>query len=85
VLGSDHPGTLGARNNLANAYRAMGRAAEAIALHEQVLAVRQRVLGPEHPDTMQSENNLARAHEDAASARLSTVGVVRVPPKAPSS
>src|SRR5205823_13119443 len=61
VLGPDHPSTLGSRNNLANAYRAAGRAEKAVALHEQVLAARQRLLGPDHPDTAQSQNNLARA------------------------
>jgi tetratricopeptide repeat protein len=58
--------------------RAAGRAEEAVALHEQVLAVRQRVLGPEHPDTVQSQNNLARAYVDAASGRL-TGRAARVP------
>jgi Tetratricopeptide repeat len=42
-----------------------------VTLHEQVLAVRQRVLGPEHPDTVQSQNNLARVYGDTASSRLS--------------
>jgi Tetratricopeptide repeat len=55
------PVPLGPRTNLANAYWAAGRAEEAVALDEQVLAVRQRVLGPGHPDTVQSQNNLASA------------------------
>ena len=38
VLGPDHPLTLASRNNLAGAYRAAGRAAEAIPLCEQTLA-----------------------------------------------
>jgi len=37
VLGPDHARTLGSRNNLAEAYREAGRAAEAIPLHEQTL------------------------------------------------
>ena len=35
VLGADHPDTLAARANLATAYRAAARTAEAITLHEQ--------------------------------------------------
>ncbi len=38
VLGPDHPDTLNSRNNLAAAYVAAGRAAEAIELHQQTLA-----------------------------------------------
>src|SRR5262249_54697906 len=33
LLGTDHPNTLGSRGNLAAAYQAAGRTAEAIALH----------------------------------------------------
>ena len=40
---------------------AAGRAAEAIPLHEQTLADRERVLGPDHPDTLTSRDNLAVA------------------------
>jgi tetratricopeptide (TPR) repeat protein len=65
VLGPDHPDTLAARNNLANAYRAVGRLDEAISLHEQNLADRERVLGPDHPDTLQSRHSLAVAYQDA--------------------
>jgi tetratricopeptide (TPR) repeat protein len=59
VLGPDHPDTLQTRNNLADAYRAVGRTNEAITLDEQVLAARERTLGPDHPGTLQSRNNLA--------------------------
>ena len=65
VLGADHPDTLGTRNDLANAYQAAGRTAEAIALHEQNLAVRERVLGADHPDTLGTRNNLANAYREA--------------------
>ena len=37
------------RNNLAEAYRDAGRAAEAIPLHERTLADRERVLGRTTP------------------------------------
>jgi hypothetical protein len=51
LLGPTHPGTLTSRNNLAFAYRAAGRLAEAIPLSERTLADREQVLGEAHPDT----------------------------------
>ena len=45
--------------------RAVGRGAEAIRLHEETLADRERVLGPDHPDTLKSRNNLASAYQEA--------------------
>ena len=68
MLGPDHPRTLTSRNNLAESYLAAGRAAEAIPLFEQTLAVRKRVLGPDHPDTLTSRNNLAAAYVEAGRA-----------------
>ena len=68
VLRPDHPDTLTSRNNLANAYRAAGRAGEAIPLHEQTLAALERVLGPDHPDTLTSRNNLADTYLAAGRA-----------------
>jgi len=68
VLRPDHPGTLTSRNNLAAAYRAAGRAAEAIPLHEQALAALERVLGPGHPYTLTSRDNLAAAYREAGRA-----------------
>jgi Tetratricopeptide repeat/Domain of unknown function (DUF4062) len=65
VQGSDHPGTLISRNNLASAYQVAGRTAEAITLHEQNLADRERVRGPDHPDTLISRHNLASAYRAA--------------------
>jgi tetratricopeptide (TPR) repeat protein len=65
VLGPDHPYTLTLRSNLAAAYQAAGRLAEAIPLFEQVLAGRERVLGPDDPDTLTSRSNLAVAYADA--------------------
>ena len=65
TLGPDHPRTLAARNNLANAYQSAGRLDEAIDLHEQVLADRERVLGPDHPHTLTSRSNLAIAYRSA--------------------
>jgi tetratricopeptide (TPR) repeat protein len=65
ALGPDHPGTLNSRNSLAAAYRAAGRADDAIQLFRQTLVSRVRLLGPEHPDTQISQNNLATAYHDA--------------------
>jgi hypothetical protein len=56
---------MNSRNNLANAYQDTGRADEAIALHEQTLAGRERFLGPDHPGTVDSRNNLANAYRVA--------------------
>jgi hypothetical protein len=43
----------------------VGRAAEAIPLHERTLADYERILGPDHPSTLTSRNNLAAAYRDA--------------------
>ena len=56
---------LASQDNLAGAYRAAGRTAEAIALHEQNLADTERVLGPDHPGTLQSRDNLALSYHVA--------------------
>jgi tetratricopeptide (TPR) repeat protein len=65
VLGPDHPGTLGSRNNLALAYESAGDLGRAVPLFEQTLADSERVLGPDHPGTLSSRNNLALAYESA--------------------
>ncbi|GGP82258.1 tetratricopeptide repeat protein [Streptomyces melanogenes] len=64
VLGDDHPKTLAASSNLANAYRSVGDLGRAIRLHEQSLADSVRVLGDDHPDTLNSRNNLAGAYQE---------------------
>jgi hypothetical protein len=61
VLGAEHPETLDARNNFANALHFQGKHAEAEAEHRTILEIRQRVLGTEHSDTLSSRNNLALA------------------------
>jgi tetratricopeptide (TPR) repeat protein len=63
VSGPDHPDTLLARHNLANAYLAAGRTAEAVALHKSTLALRRAKLGDNHPATLASRNGLASAFE----------------------
>ena len=63
VLGPDHPDMLTVRNNLAVAYRSVGRFGEAIELFEQVLDERERVWGADHPDMLTVRNNLAGAYK----------------------
>ncbi|MVU75868.1 tetratricopeptide repeat protein [Nocardia sp. ET3-3] len=62
TAGTDHPRTLTSRNNLALAYRSVGRFTEAIPLYERTLADRERILGINHLDTLSSRNNLADAY-----------------------
>ena len=65
ILGPDHPETLRARHNLANAYQAAGRLHDAITLHKQNLKDSTHILGPHHPRTLTSRNNLANVHQAA--------------------
>ena len=62
VFGSDHLGTLVARNNLAGSYYLAGRLDEAIALYKQLLIDAGRVLGKDHPEILSTRNNLAAAY-----------------------
>jgi hypothetical protein len=59
LLGADDPDTIVACSNLAYAYQAAGRTAEAIILCERTLADRERLLGADHLDTLISRSNLA--------------------------
>ena len=63
VLGPDHPDTLTVRNNLAIAYKSVGRFGEAIDAWEELLPDCQRVLGADHPDTLSVRNNLALVYD----------------------
>jgi tetratricopeptide (TPR) repeat protein len=63
--GPTHITRLRSRNNLAMAYRAAGRTAEAIPLLERTLAGCERVRGTDHPDTLTLRNNLAMAYRAA--------------------
>ncbi|SUE28942.1 Uncharacterized protein containing caspase domain [Nocardia farcinica] len=62
VLGPDHPDTLAARNNLADAYHSVGRVPETIPLYERILVDSERILGLDHPDTVAACANLATAY-----------------------
>ncbi|MGY5051140.1 tetratricopeptide repeat protein, partial [Streptomyces sp. 900105755] len=65
IHGPDHPDTLTARSNLANAYGDAGRVQEALDLRERVLADYERILGDDHPATLSARNNLANSYGDA--------------------
>ena len=64
-FGGGREPTFTAAANLANAYRQSGRAVEAIAFDEAVLADRERLLGPDHPNTLNSRHNLANSYWQA--------------------
>ncbi|MBN1855191.1 MAG: serine/threonine protein kinase [Pirellulales bacterium] len=61
-LGLDHPDSLTAMNNLANAYHDVGTLDRAVFIHEETLKRRKEKIGPDHPDTLSSMNNLALAY-----------------------
>lgn len=61
-LGSVHPDTFGALENLATVYRHQSRYKEAEAYFERVLASREKEPGPEHLDTLQTVHYLAEIY-----------------------
>jgi len=67
-LGPDHPHTLLSMYNLAHSYSAAGRAAEALKLREETLALQKQKLGPDHPHTLLSMYNLAHSYSAAGRA-----------------
>ncbi|CAL9594039.1 hypothetical protein SUDANB121_05315 [Nocardiopsis dassonvillei] len=64
-LGTEHPDTITARNNLATKYAQMGRRQAAVQQFELALAEAVEVFGTEHPRTEIIRENLAWAFEDA--------------------
>jgi hypothetical protein len=64
-VGSEHHHSLATRHNLAVAYQAAGRVAEAIAILQPLLAERERILGAEHPSTLTTRDSLAGAYSAA--------------------
>ena len=74
VLGSDHPETARAMNELGTMLWARGELHAARPLLERALAIRERALGPDHSDTTADLNNLALLYRDqgesAAARRL---------------
>ncbi|MGW5728390.1 tetratricopeptide repeat protein [Nocardia beijingensis] len=65
LLGRDHPDTLAACADLANAYRSGGLHTDAIPLFERALAAYERVLGDDDPDTLSTRSMLANAYRAA--------------------
>jgi tetratricopeptide (TPR) repeat protein len=65
LLGPGHAQAELARSQLADAYAAAGRPAEALASTEAALADRERTLGPEHPLTVTARVNAARSLDAA--------------------
>lgn len=64
-LGTEHPDTITARNNLATKYAQMGRRQTAVQQFELALAEAVAIFGDEHPRTEIIRENLAWAYEDA--------------------
>jgi tetratricopeptide (TPR) repeat protein len=64
-LGSDDPVTLACGNNLAAAYLAAGRTAEALRLFWWTLERREATFGPDDHSTLTSRNDLAAAYRAA--------------------
>ena len=64
-LGTEHPDTITARNNLATKYAQMGRRQAAVQQFELALSEAVEVFGDEHPRTEIIRENLAWAYEDA--------------------
>ncbi|MFC6432010.1 tetratricopeptide repeat protein [Nocardiopsis tropica] len=64
-LGTEHPDTITARNNLATKYAQMGRRQAAVQQFELALSEAVAVFGDEHPRTEIIRENLAWAYEDA--------------------
>jgi len=59
-LEQEHPQTLRAMNNLAEALKELRGLTGARKLLEQVVEADVRLLGPEHPDSLRAKNNLAQ-------------------------
>jgi hypothetical protein len=58
-LGVDHPDTLCSMNNLAEVLSRQGNYAEAEAMHQQTLKLKDDVLGKDHPNTLRRMMGLA--------------------------
>ena len=64
-LGADRVEDLAFGANVSYAYHKMDWLAQAVALHERLVAGRERRLGPDHPDTLASRINLAHTYRQA--------------------
>jgi tetratricopeptide (TPR) repeat protein len=59
VLGADHPDTIDARYQIAQALRMQGKYACAIVVYRDVLEAQRRILGPDHPAALATQHNVA--------------------------
>mmetsp|Transcript_64364 Transcript_64364/g.112309 ORF Transcript_64364/g.112309 Transcript_64364/m.112309 type:complete len:493 (-) Transcript_64364:105-1583(-) len=64
ILGPEHPDTLRALNNYANAVGELGQLPELEPVQKEVLELRNRVLGPKHPDTIRALNEYTTTLDD---------------------
>ena len=62
-MGAEHPDTLRSRGSLGNCFHATGDYEAATSMHEQTLALREKVLGHDHPSTQASRANLDKARK----------------------
>lgn len=76
--GEDSLATLMARTNHAVALVKAGRPKDAIAEHEEILAVRRRRYGERHPATLDDELRLSRARMEANEPEQALAGLARV-------
>jgi len=78
VLGPDHPDTVMAASQLADAYMTAGQASEAIRWYEWVLGLRIRTVGQDHADTIATRRNLGHALVAAGQFRDAAVALEQV-------
>jgi serine/threonine protein kinase/tetratricopeptide (TPR) repeat protein len=62
LQGPEDPDTLASMSNLASAFDALGRYAEALKLGEETLTIQKASLGPDHPETLASMSNVANLY-----------------------
>jgi tetratricopeptide (TPR) repeat protein len=78
VLGPDHPDSVMAAEQLADACMTAGQAPEAIRWYEWVLVLRNRTLGQDHADTIATRRNLGHALVAAGQLRDAATALEQV-------
>jgi hypothetical protein len=66
-LGTNHPDTLTAAANLAEAYQVTGQVGRSVRLLKRVLASREQVFSSDHPITVNTLLNLAEVTDPSVS------------------
>jgi tetratricopeptide (TPR) repeat protein len=64
VLGTEHPDTATAYNNIAGVYQDQGEYKTALDWYKKALATKEKVLGTKHPSTATTYNNIAGVYRD---------------------